>query len=501
MTHKLIVRGTEGQIAQVKQFLATWKGTDDKTGPGQRYILLPIGPGVAKLVMGSTVTNFKELRPSNPVIEQKSPSVNIDFRYPSGPPEAKEASEKGAAASLPKDQQEAIKLLKDMLDQAEEAKAGKGAKPPATGSSKAPAVPKSPPAVDAGKAKPQPDVPKATKPAKPPAEATPPGGRVTDLPPQGLAGPRIVMVAEATKDAAATAPAKPASPPAATAAKPSTPAPAGKAGKAPAAPAPAGDDDDTPPVPATKPATTNAPVEVTIGPNGVMIVSDDPDALADFKDLLENMASLTSSKQSGVTVFWLKHAKAMSAAQTLDDIYGGGTLPDSLSAGGGGGGGLFGALANAALGDATGGLFPSLLGMGGDDAAKPSGDVHIVPDVRLNALIVQANAADTDMMEQLLKIIDTPKPPEDVLANPKPRLIPILNLQASDVANMVRQLYADRLTTANGAGAMGGRGGAAGGGGAMNMLTQLAGGGRGGRGGATRRRPGPRRTGQDDPRR
>ena len=50
--------------------------------------------------------------------------------------------------------------------------------------------------------------------------------------------------------------------------------------------------------------------------------------------------------------------------------------------------------------------------------------MQIVPDVRLNALIVQGKPGDLDTIEQLLKVIDLPHSPEDVEVASKPRIIP-----------------------------------------------------------------------------
>ena len=107
--------------------------------------------------------------------------------------------------------------------------------------------------------------------------------------------------------------------------------------------------------------------------------------------------------------------------------------------------------ANAFGGGFGGGLMGDLLfGGGGDGGETPtkltgSGTISIVPDIRLNALIVQANPADLDTMEQLLKVIDQSHSPEDVLLVNKPRIIPVLYMPAQDVANVVNQVYSDRV--------------------------------------------------------
>jgi len=207
-----------------------------------------------------------------------------------------------------------------------------------------------------------------------------------------------------------------------------------------------------PAAPPAKPADAEKkdekpPVLVRPSPGGVIIASEDRDALDEIERLLTAMAGNFLSGKPELTVFYLKHAKASAVAETLDQILGGGTLGSS-----GGGGSLLGDLAGAALGDMGGGLLGTLLGGGpsggsggGSGGTRTSGSVQITADNRLNALVVYAKPADLDTIEQLLKILDERESPEEILAAPKPRLIPLHNTQAEEVANVVRQLYQDRM--------------------------------------------------------
>ena len=67
--------------------------------------------------------------------------------------------------------------------------------------------------------------------------------------------------------------------------------------------------------------------------------------------------------------------------------------------------------------------------------------------MRLNALIVRAKPADLDTVEQLLRVLDQRVGPEDVEADLRPRLIPVFNTQASEIATVVQQIYSDRMAT------------------------------------------------------
>ena len=69
---------------------------------------------------------------------------------------------------------------------------------------------------------------------------------------------------------------------------------------------------------------------------------------------------------------------------------------------------------------------------------------------RLNALIVHAKPADLDTIEQLLKVLDQRSGPEDVEAETQPRPIPVYNTEATKMAEIVQQVYSDRMANGNG---------------------------------------------------
>lgn len=195
------------------------------------------------------------------------------------------------------------------------------------------------------------------------------------------------------------------------------------------------------------------PINISVGPAGLVITCEDPKVLDDFVSLVKTLASRQNGAQREYTVYYLKYAKAQIASELLNQIFSGG----SSSSSSGGGGGLMNSLAGAAFGDVGGGLVGSLLGFGGgggsgDAPAKLSGSgtITIVPETRLNALFIQANPTDLEMLEQILKVIDQAQSPEDVTVINKPRLIPVYYTTAEEVAAVVKQVYADRMSPAGG---------------------------------------------------
>lgn len=191
-------------------------------------------------------------------------------------------------------------------------------------------------------------------------------------------------------------------------------------------------------------------VIVKMTPAGLVIASRDTKAL----DLVEQLAASlgTSSSMNGdmPIIFWLKYIKADIAAELIAGVLGG-----AESAGSSGG-----SLAESVVGGLGGGMLGGLLGMGGGGDGDSSvrsiltsrGSVNIVPDNRLNALIVQAAPADLDFIRLVLQEIDRQESPEDIQTIAKPNLIPVVYQEADAVANIVKAVFAEKIGSPEGGG-------------------------------------------------
>ncbi len=80
-------------------------------------------------------------------------------------------------------------------------------------------------------------------------------------------------------------------------------------------------------------------------------------------------------------------------------------------------------------------------GQGQDDE-----QIKIIEDQRLNALIVTAKPSEFDMIEDLIKELDQPLPQ----SKEEPRVYPIKYARASDISNMVNELFASNQTGGGG---------------------------------------------------
>ena len=288
---------------------------------------------------------------------------------------------------------------------------------------------------------PQPSRAPEKTPAPKPTPGTPQSRSVKPAPPvdrtTGLSGgARIFFASQTVAEEPAPAVEEP-QPPAV-----ETPAVEAPAVEAPAVEAPAVEAKE-------RESTVGADIIVAPGPGGVMIASDDLDALDEFEELLTTLAGEGLGSSSELTVFYLKFAKAALIAQTLNDILGGGTLAEED---GGGGGGVVGDMARSAMGDMGGGIMGALLGLGGaaGGSIAPSGPIKITPDSRLNALFVQAGPADVQTIEQLLEVLDQKGSPEDVAVIPKTKMVPVVNTQAEEIVEILKQVFRDRLASTTG---------------------------------------------------
>lgn len=197
--------------------------------------------------------------------------------------------------------------------------------------------------------------------------------------------------------------------------------------------------------------TAPAEIVVTVTPRGLVIASQDTQALDQFEAALSlflQQSAAGSLLKRDVAVFYLKHAQADVAARLLQDILGGtssggaggSTLTDMASNLLGGGGGLLGTL----LGGGGGG--------GGASGSGPitAGNLSIVADPRLNRLIVQGTVAELDEVEQLLKLIDKEDSITEIQVAGTTHIIQLYYTPAERVATIIQATFADRIAGGQG---------------------------------------------------
>ncbi|KLU07056.1 protein secretion system [Rhodopirellula islandica] len=223
-------------------------------------------------------------------------------------------------------------------------------------------------------------------------------------------------------------------------------------------------------------ANPNAGAEIVVQmtPAGLVIASKDSEALDAFEQLLSSISTSSGMASDLPTIFRLKYIKAEVASELVASVLGG---SESSS----------GSLTESVMGGLGGGMLGGLLGMGGGGGEEVSssrsiltsrGSVNIVADGHLNSLIVQASPADLEFIRLVIREIDQEESPELVRTVPQPRLIPVIYQEASDVATLVKAVFAEKMFQEQSAGGGGGRQSSP-----EDIINALRGGGRGGRGG------------------
>lgn len=190
--------------------------------------------------------------------------------------------------------------------------------------------------------------------------------------------------------------------------------------------------------------------EITIfrGPNGMIVTSDDQQALKEFDELARVAEGQMAAGPSTPEVIYLQHIKAAAAVELIRSVIAGEVASSS------GGGGLLGDVASSVLGG--GGIFGSLFGAGGAAGSSSSssstvsgsgatGEISLIPDPRFNAIWVQANPLDMQTVEELISIIDKPDSPIENLSRGSAQTIYVLNTPVTDVEATVKQVFADRI--------------------------------------------------------
>jgi hypothetical protein len=160
------------------------------------------------------------------------------------------------------------------------------------------------------------------------------------------------------------------------------------------------------------PSMPGAPITVESTEYGIVLRSDDFDALDDLVYEIEQLLGSESSVQKP-TFIYLKHREASTMMSQLEQFFG---LADSSSAGGGN---PMAGMVDNMLGGGAGGMLDSILGGGGGGGATASmeleGDVRFTMDVKFNVILVAgATRRDIDLIEYFVETFDQPDPPQSI---------------------------------------------------------------------------------------
>lgn len=178
---------------------------------------------------------------------------------------------------------------------------------------------------------------------------------------------------------------------------------------------------------------------------GLVLQSDDASALGKFEEHLRTIMGPTDSMPSPPIVFYLKYTKPDDALRMLAELLDGGESAKEAEVG---------TLVNGFV-SSSGSFLGSILTTRGGTSTMMAGTITVVADPRLNRLIAQGTAADIELIEGYLEIIDKDRSLTEIETYGVSNIIELNHTSATVVAESIRQAFANRL--ASGTGAAGGQ--------------------------------------------
>lgn len=189
-------------------------------------------------------------------------------------------------------------------------------------------------------------------------------------------------------------------------------------------------------------STKGAPITLSFGPTGLMLASDDLEALDALQNLIETMSNEAILTQPVWKPYYLAYVSASSMESMIPRLLG--TSSSSSSSD------------SSAFEDPSAGMIFSVVGSLG--SIQATGDVSITSDSRLNVIYVKANPVDHYTIEKkLIPLLDVAQGPEEIKRNATPRLIQLKNMRAEAAMELVKTTFAENMqTNLGGAGNRGG---------------------------------------------
>ncbi len=152
------------------------------------------------------------------------------------------------------------------------------------------------------------------------------------------------------------------------------------------------------------PVSALPPIIVAPGTDSLTIASDDAEALEQFVALLRTLSNRDDTADGNFTIIPLRNADALFAAQLIDRLF-----------------------ENRGF------------------SRRSRMDVVAVADERTNSVVVRGGRADRMVVQQLLEAIDDGELP-NALTRHQPSVIPVKNIQATEIAEVLSEIYKTQLT-------------------------------------------------------
>lgn len=211
------------------------------------------------------------------------------------------------------------------------------------------------------------------------------------------------------------------------------------------------------------PEGTAPAIRCQLTSRGLLLQSEDPQALDKFEQHLRLILGPTDSVPSPPIVFYLKYTKPDDALRMLAELIDGGEVVSE---------GTSATLVNGYVSSGSDSLLGSLVTARDGTTTLIAGSLTVVADARLNRLIAQGTTDDIQRIEDYLQIIDKDTSLTSIETYGKSHVIELYNSKASEVAEALREAFAGRVDEQ--AGSTGGRGQGGGGQGTPQDRRQAA---------------------------
>ncbi len=204
----------------------------------------------------------------------------------------------------------------------------------------------------------------------------------------------------------------------------------------------AADANAQPSTPAPSKSTSgSAPIRSQLVPQGILLQSDDVEALDQFEQQLLEVAEMSKRAPSPPVIYYLKYVSADDAVKMLADLIDGGraiaeTPGNTLIRG-------------SSLSSTSSLLLGSMTTKKDGITTVIAGTATIVSDARLNRLIVQGTTEDVAVIDEYMKIVDKGNSITSVETFGQSHVVELKYTKAKDVAEMLKQAFGNRIASSN----------------------------------------------------
>lgn len=198
-----------------------------------------------------------------------------------------------------------------------------------------------------------------------------------------------------------------------------------------------------------KPSSRAEAIKCQLTTRGLLMQCEDVAALDEFEEHLQTIAGPLDSTPAPPTVFYLTYAKSDDAIRMLAELLDGGEAVSD---------GQSDSLINGFMSSSSDSFLSSIVTSRDGTMTLINGSITIVADPRLNRLIAQGTTTEISRIEGYLRIVDRDNSLTEVRTEGVPHVIELEHANASEVADAIREAFANQVGGKSSSGAAKGSG-------------------------------------------